>query len=266
MMGFKSSSDLKFNNFLLSFSILTALALLTFIVLQWLNVPSGHLIDWTIGILSFWWLLVIVTIPWNIHFQAKEVVIDAEKSKKIGITVPDEPVEYVSSWVKRSLIFAISLHILSAAGLYLLASTGVSSVGYIGCGAALLLTILRPAVRAYEYLMKRLNNIQESLKYPREDVVTLRRQVNELIEKVKYLQEHTDPNHQESWAAQHKSYTEAMSKQLENISISLDALYKMNNTEHERLSKEAQQAVSQLTEDGQVLNHVREIIRFFKKA
>ena len=39
-----------------------------------------------------------------------------------------------------------------------------------------------------------------------------------------------------------------------------------NTVEHERLSREAKTAISQLSEDSQFLSHVREIIRFVKTA
>jgi hypothetical protein len=42
---------------------LAALLLLVFGVLQLLHIPSGSFLDWMIGIASFWWLVVIVTVP-----------------------------------------------------------------------------------------------------------------------------------------------------------------------------------------------------------
>jgi hypothetical protein len=39
-----------------------------------------------------------------------------------------------------------------------------------------------------------------------------------------------------------------------------------NERDHDRLSRESRQAIAQLSTDSQVLEHVREIIRFFKGA
>ena len=52
------------------------LLLLIFAILQWLDIPAGSFIDWVIAIATFEWLLLIVTVPWNIHFEAKEVLAD----------------------------------------------------------------------------------------------------------------------------------------------------------------------------------------------
>lgn len=57
----------------ISFSIsLAILAAILAGIIQWLNISAGSLVDWLIGIASFWWLLIIVTIPWNIYFDARE--------------------------------------------------------------------------------------------------------------------------------------------------------------------------------------------------
>ncbi len=66
---------------------LVLLLLLVFSVLQWLQFPVGSFLDWVIGGATFWWLLAIVTVPWNIHFQAKEVLAEAEQSKEIDIVI-----------------------------------------------------------------------------------------------------------------------------------------------------------------------------------
>ena len=39
-----------------------------------------------------------------------------------------------------------------------------------------------------------------------------------------------------------------------------------NELDHQRLAQEARQAISQITVEGQFLEHARELIRFFKTA
>ena len=61
-----------FNKYI-SFSIsLSILGLFVGGIVQWLDISVGSLIDWLIGIASFWWLL--ITIPWNIYFDARETI------------------------------------------------------------------------------------------------------------------------------------------------------------------------------------------------
>jgi uncharacterized membrane protein len=85
-----------FASFLLAVLGLTVLAALLFLILRWLNVPAGELLDWLIAIVAFWWLTVVVTVPWNIYFQARAVLAGAARSAERGIALPDERMAYVS--------------------------------------------------------------------------------------------------------------------------------------------------------------------------
>ncbi|MDZ8056021.1 MAG: hypothetical protein RMX68_031615 [Aulosira sp. ZfuVER01] len=252
------------NFFISSIVGIVVLVLTAFGLLQWLHIPAGSFLDWVIGGASFWWLLVIVTVPWNVHFQAKEVLAEAAQSIEKRIPVDEKQLKYVRILAKRSLWVALALHLFSAIGLYTLAATGISTVGYISSGAALLLTILRPAIRAYEYLYARLTMIRQEWKYPREDIVELRDRFSVLEQKVQRLEELIDAEQPYSIPATQQRFSEETRKDLARIAANLEELRATNQTEHERLSREARNAIAQLSTDGQFLDHVREIIRFFK--
>lgn len=254
-------------NFVISSIVgIVVVVLLAFGVLQWFHVPAGNVLDWVIGGASFWWLLVIVTVPWNVHFQAKEVLAEAAQSRENNIPVDEKQVKYVQVLAKRSLWVAISLHLVSAIGLYILAATGISAVGYISSGAALLLTFLRPAISAYEYLYARLRMIRQTFTYPREDILELRNRFLEIEEKVRNLEDQFNLEQPYSLAANNQRFSEETRRELARIISNLEELRATNQGEHERLSREARNAIAQLSTDGQFLDHVREIIRFFKSA
>lgn len=245
---------------------LVILLLLAFSGLQWLQIPAGSFLDWVIGTASFAWLLTIVTVPWNIHFEAKEALAEADLSVERGIAVDEKQVQYVKIVQERSLWIVIALHLLSAIGLYMLASAGISAVGYVSSGAALLLTALRPAVRTYKYFAARLAMIRQNFKYPREDIMEFRSRFIRLEETVKRLEELLNPNDPRSWLATQQRQEQALRNDLTRVAVTQEELRATNQAEHERLTREARQAIAQLTTDGQFLDHVREIIRFFKTA
>lgn len=245
---------------------LVILLLLAFGGLQWLQIPTGSFLDWVIGTASFGWLLAIVTVPWNIYFEAKEALAEAELSTERGIAVDDKQVEYVKIVAQRSIWVVIALHIFSAVGLYTLAVTGISNIGYVSSGAALLLTVLRPAVRTYKYFAARLAMIRQQFKYPREDVVELRSRLMMLEETVKRLEDQLNPEDPRSWVATQQRQGQALRNDLTRVAATQEELRTTNQAEHERLTREARQALAQLSTDGQFLDHVREIIRFFKTA
>jgi hypothetical protein len=245
---------------------LTVFALLAFGLLHILNAPIGRFIDWLVAIASYWWLLVIVTVPWNIHFEAREVIADAGDSAGKGIVVQPEHVAYARTWVARSLVMAVLLHLVSAIALYGIAAAGISPVGYVSAGAALLLTALRPAVRAYEYVADRLAAIRHELRYPREDVAKLRKDLDQLAGKVKTVETALDPKEPASWAARQNAVLEDGQKDIREIRAALAQQRTTDRVEHERLAREMQRAVAQISTDGQVLDHVREIVRYFKES
>lgn len=245
---------------------LVLLLLLGFTGLQWLHIPSGSFVDWAMAIATFGWLLVIITVPWNIHFEAREALAEAALSRENGITVDPHQVTYIQVVQRRSLWIAIALHIVSAASLYALAAAGISQVGYLGSGAALLLTVLRPAIRTYGYFAARIAMLREQFKYPRQDVLELRDRVAQLENVTRSLETQLDVNDSASWVSGQQRDLEALRQDLSRLAANQETLRTTNQAEHDRLSREARQAISQLTTDGQVLEHVREIIRFFKTA
>ena len=251
----------------ISFSIsLGILAAILAGIVQWLNISAGSLVDWFIGIASFWWLLIIVTIPWNIYFDARETLIEAKISQEKGIQVDLKPLHYVRKVARWSIIGAITLHLFSAFALYLLAITGISNVGYVSSALTLLLTILRPAIRGYQYLTTRLSTIKKEVIYPREDAIELRVRVEAIetaIEKIESLLDTKNPN---SLVSKQQQLSQDNQRVLAHQKALLEEYKAQNTVEHERLSREARNAISQLSEDSQFLGHIREIIHFVKTA
>ncbi|WP_019504440.1 hypothetical protein [Pleurocapsa sp. PCC 7319] len=251
----------------ISFSIsLGILAAILGGIVQWLNISAGSLVDWLIGIASFWWLLIIVTIPWNIYFDARETLTEAEVSQKKGLKIELQPLNYVQKVARWSIIGAITLHLISALALYLLAATGISNVGYVSSGLTLLLTILRPTIRGYQYLTTRLLTIKKEIKYPREDAIELSNRVKILETAIKKIESLLDSKNPNSWVSKQQQATQENRNQLARQKALLEEYQAKNTVEHERISREAITAVSQLSEDSQFLSHVREIIRFVKTA
>ncbi len=245
---------------------LAVILLLTFGILQWLNISAGSFLDWVIAGACFWWLLLIVTVPWNIHFEAKEVLAEAAESKQKGIKVDAQQVNYVSKLARFSLWIALALHFLSAVGLYALAITGISVVGYVSSGAALLLTVLRPAIRLYQYLVVRLSIVRREFLHPRADIIELRSRFDNLEETVKNLSTQLNPENSQSFISKQQEQWEITRKELTRLAVTIEDLRTTNQAEHHQLAREAEKAISQLSTDGQFLNHVREIIRFVKEA
>jgi hypothetical protein len=247
-------------------AVLLLLAAIIFGVLNFFQITAGNLLDWVLGIAILEWLLVIVTVPWNVYFAAKQASETAIDSQRRGIAIEERQLRYIQTICQRSLVIAVALHLMSAGGLYWIAQAGWTPLGYLGAGAALLLTILRPAISTYEYLAERLRAIQQEFSYPREDIMEVRDRVRQLEDELRFLQVKLDENDVDSWLSNQMQRWQRNQSELANWNAQMQELRASNQLDHDRLSREAQQAISQLTVDGQFLDHVREIIRFFKTA
>ena len=252
-----------------AFSLLVALILLILAglgMVNWVGIPTGSLVDWVIDIAIFGWLIAITTVPWNIHFQAREVLAETTLSLERGIQIDPEQRRYADLVGRRSLWVALALHGLSAVGLFVLAQWQISAIGYFGSITALLLTVLRPSIRAYQFLAKRLSMIQRQCNYPREDVLELRSQVatqEKLIESLTHRLNLDDPT---SWISDQQRQWAAVRQDLNRLMTALETLKVTNQVEHGQLARDAEDAIAQLSEDGQFLSQVRDLIHFVKMA
>ena len=245
---------------------LLVIALLAFGLLNWFQIPAGNLWDWAIGIGIFEWTILIVTVPWNIYFKAKAVAQTGTESQLKGIDVPDRQIQYAKGVATKSLVVAIGLHLGTAIGLYWLAATGVTGLGYWSSIGVLLLTLLRPAISTYEYLATRLGDMQNQFLYPREDIFELRDRFARLEDRVTQLTNQLNSDDDTSWVSQQNYRWETNREEIAKLTVAIANLKATNESEHQRLAQEARQAISQITVDGQFLEHARELIRFFKTA
>lgn len=249
------------------FVSVTIFTLVVFGILNLMDKEVGELMDWVIGLAIFLWLMVIVTVPWNAHFRAKEVLDDAEVSKRKEIHVVEEALDFTKRVAKRSLVVAISLHLISAIGLFFIAPLlSVSALGYLGALAALLLTVLRPSVRFYEYLNSKLSTIKQEFRYPREDMYELLNKVNEIDGRVTWIEsELTEEPNKDSWRKQVNAHQAELSLQLNKQTHKLIDLKTAHEQEFEAVRTENQEKFAKITADSKVLDSVREIASFLKQ-
>lgn len=232
-------------------------------LIYFFNIEIINLVDWIVGLSTFVWLIVIVVIPWNAHFRAKEVLYDAEISQRKNIMVIDESLEYVRRVAQRSLYVAVGLHIFSAIVLLIIASMGVSPVGYYGAGAALLLTFFRPTVQFYEYLKKRLTEIKKEFKMPREDVRELLTSVQIMQQQIKDLEGLLDEKPKSgSWRTTMEQTNKDIFKEIQKVTNSLKDYQKQTNIEIELVKDEGKQQFNKLVADSQILESVRVLAKF----
>lgn len=257
---------MSFRGFLFSLVLLTGLVLLTFLGLQLLHVSTGRLVDWLVGVTILWWLAAVTILPWDAHFAALDVVEQARDSRSFGIEVPADTVAYAQRVAVRFRQVAIGLHLLTAAVLFALAYFQVVPLGYTAAIAALALTVVRPAQRAYEHLATRLRNLGQQIRYPREDVAELRNRVSALESTLQELDNRLDTDREGSWAHTQHVAVAALRQTIDRLDGRFEELTRQNARDHEALARQTTTEIAKLSEDARFLNQVRELIRFVKEA
>ena len=108
--------------------------------------------------------------------------------------------------------------------------------------------------------------MQQEFAYPRADILELRDRFEQLEDRVNQLNNTLDPDDDTSWLSEQNYRWETNREEVARITVSIANLKANNESDHQRLTQEARQAISQITVDGQFLARARELVRFFKEA
>ena len=112
----------------------------------------------------------------------------------------------------------------------------------------------------------RLTAMQQEFDYPRADILELRDRFEQLEDRVTQLSSKLDPDDDTSWLSEQNYRWETNREEVAKITVSIANLKATNESDRQRLMQETRQAISQITVDGQFLEHARELVRFFKEA
>jgi len=138
------------------------------------SIAAGHMLDWVMGGLCLFWLILLLKAPWDLFFQALAVDFEMQRSRERDINIAPGRENYVRTVRNRLLSAAVGGHVLSALVVAVVTWFSGGVVGYYFAGFYLISTLFRPAIAGYAYLSERLRTIGKEVRYPREDVVELR--------------------------------------------------------------------------------------------
>jgi hypothetical protein len=133
------------------------------------------------------WMVVLVTLPWNLYFGAKRVLAEIAASRRRGIEIPAAHDAEAGRIARRMLWFAVGGHIGSAAATAAIAYLSDRAAGYYITGFYLLSTVIRPAAAYFAHLRRRIATLTMDSTHPREDVASLKDQADIAADAVKEL-------------------------------------------------------------------------------
>jgi hypothetical protein len=149
------------------------------------GVPLATLVTIGAGLAALMWMIVLVTIPWNLYFDARRIPVDNEISRGRGITVAPRQDEEARRIARLMLWFALGGHLGTAAVAAVFAYVSGAVTGYYLAGFYLVSTTIRPASAYVIHLRERIAVLRRESTHPRRDVVSLTATVDTLGHQVR---------------------------------------------------------------------------------
>lgn len=113
---------------------------------------------------KFW----VLTVPWNLSFQAHALIHEIRTSRARGIDVPAEREPEARRIAVRMRWFAIGAHLVSAGIVALITFVSGGAIGYYLAALYLVSTFFRPAGAYFAYLRDRMTSIARRQASPRQ--------------------------------------------------------------------------------------------------
>jgi hypothetical protein len=152
------------------------------LLLAWLgrivSIPLSTLLTAGSVVLSLTWLVVLTTVPWNLYFAARRAAQEMAVSRERGIAVRPAYDEEAVRIGRRMLLFALAAQLGTAVAAVAVGYGSGNRVGYYVAGIALLSTAFRPAAAYFLHVRERIKVLARESTHPRDDVATLRTQVD----------------------------------------------------------------------------------------
>lgn len=156
-------------------SIVTAVTML--LLYLFAGIRAADLLAVGAGGLFLLWQVVLLTVPWGLFFQARQVVAELAVSQEQGLTVREEQSAEAEVIARRLLRIALGGHLVSAAVVAVVTFFSGHVVGYYFSGFYLLSTAFRPAQAYMTHLRGRLRTMLTEARFPRDDLTELRARV-----------------------------------------------------------------------------------------
>ncbi|OYT70828.1 MAG: hypothetical protein CFK52_09810 [Chloracidobacterium sp. CP2_5A] len=262
-----------FQRFFGALSVTVAIGLILLIVFaltSWLTgwrapalTPSLAL-DIGMGAVCFIWLLLILTVPWDIHFQARSVQFELERSLEAGIAINPERLAYVQRTQRTTLWVALGLHVFSAAVISGLSYFTRGSVGYWFAGFYLATMAFRPVGAAYNYLHRKLMDIGEEARFPRDDTLKLKTDLEQArahLEKIQRQLEQINEQLVALEAADAKSHQDILA-----LRQSVERAEQSFKSRIAQMSDEIERSLTRTFDQQDIVNGLRAFARLVKSA
>ncbi|MFD8566593.1 hypothetical protein [Streptomyces sp. NPDC057694] len=232
-----------------------AAVVVALVLVHVLDVPVETLLLAVGGVLCLVWLIVLLTVPWNLYFRARSVVHEAGVSREKGIAVPGDRDAEAARIAKVMLRTAIGAHLCTGAAAVAVAVATGREAGYWLAGCYLLSTFFRPAGAYFSALRRRLATLGREVRFPRDDIAAVRKEVADLTKGNKVL-EHMAEEAYSSLARLHEA--------LDVVGISANQRADRTDQRLDAMSREFESVVNRLTDNQEIITGLKAFLRLLR--
>lgn len=206
------------------------------------------------------WLFFLVKIPWDLYFAARKARIDGEESQRLGLDGVRNQTRQLARMESYLLVGALGGHAVTAAAIFGLSLLRPELVRPDFSLLFIASVALRPAWEGYGYLRQHLAELTQQVRYPREDVLTLKGKFDLLQTRHTELQtelQRAQAESQARLAGLELALTHAQSHQLsENTRLEQRTV---------QLSHRFEEVVASISSDQDLLAGVRAFARMMRE-
>ncbi|MFE6826360.1 hypothetical protein [Streptomyces sp. NPDC057690] len=217
--------------------------------------PTAVVLAVGAGVLSLLWLMLLLTLPWNLYFRAHAVLAEIAVSREKGIEVSQARDAEAARIARTMLRTAIAGHVLTVAVVLCVTWATGEFTGYWFAAFFLLSTFFRPAGAYFGQLRRRLGTLLKDVTYPRDDVVEVRARVDRAEAGTRALEEKAEEQY----------------KALAELRRTVDALAMSTYERAEEvdrgiaaLGREFESTVNRLTDNQDIIAGVKAFLRLLR--
>ncbi|MEV7994734.1 hypothetical protein AB0O67_23285 [Streptomyces sp. NPDC086077] len=204
------------------------------------------------GVLSLVWLLLLLTLPWNLYFRAHAVLGEIAVSREKGIEVSPARDAEATRIARTMLRTAVAGHILTATLVLAVTWATGEFTGYWFAAFFLLSTFFRPAGAYFGQLRRRLGALLKDVTHPRDDVVELHGRLDRTEAGTRVLEEKTEE--------QYRALAE-LRRTLDALAMSTYERAEEADRRIAALGREFEATVNRLTDNQEIIAGVKAFLR-----
>lgn len=217
--------------------------------------PPAVVLGTAAGVVGLLWLLVLLTVPWNLYFRAHSVLAEIAISRGKGLDVPEERDAEAGRIARTTLRAAVAGHVVTAGLLLALTAATGNAAGYWFAGFFLVSTFFRPAGAYFTQLRRRLGVLLKDVTHPRDDVVELRAQVARLHAGTRVLEEKAEE--------QYRAIAE-LRRSVDALGVSVFARADEADRRIVAMGREFESAVNRLTDNEEIITGLKAFLRMLR--